>query len=464
MLDRTRESLGDAPLSDGVRLSELIDHEKREVAQRVMADPEIYELELKNIFARSWILLGHESEIPNTGDFVTRQIGEDPVILSRQKDGSISCVLNACSHRGATVCRTEQGNASVHRCIYHGWVFNLDGSFRGAPFHQDMFPDGCDNSKLGLRRARVEVFCGIIFANWDEDAEDLQSYLGDFSWYLNSIFGRAKDGYEVLGPPQRFVVDANWKAAAEQFAGDGYHAGQLHRSLADLVDMDPNNPRQWSLCDPKVSTDKGHGIICFTLKERLRRVAKDGGVDDMTPIERFQVIPPPGMMPDQVEGMTELFNPDELRLLSENPPSIGGMFPNVGIWSNLAMLPDGGASAFLSLRTFVPRGPDKFEFVMWVFAAKNATEEFRNKLRLTASFGQGAAGFVESDDAEVWPGISRAARGYIGRQNKLRYWAESGVDKPDDWPAGGNVHTGFSRDDNQWSWWSHYFKTLTAAD
>jgi phenylpropionate dioxygenase-like ring-hydroxylating dioxygenase large terminal subunit len=327
-----------------------------------------------------------------------------------------------------------------------------------------MFPDGCDNSQLGLRRARVESFCGLIFANWNEEAEDLKSYLGDFGWYVNSIFGRAKDGYEVLGPPQRFVVDANWKTAAEQFAGDGYHAGQLHRSLADLVEMDPNNPRQWALYDPKVSTDKGHGIICFNLKERLRRVAKDGGVDEMTPLERLQVIPPPGLMPEQVADMAELYSPEELRFLSENPPSNGGLFPNAGIWSNLAMLPNGGPSAFLSFRTFVPRGPNKFEFTMWVLVAKNATEEFRNKMRLTASFGQGATGFVESDDAEVWPGITRGARGYIGRQNKLRYWAQSGVNKPDDWPAGGDVHTGFSRDDNQWSWWSHYLKTLTAVE
>src|SRR5208283_5618774 len=106
------------------------------------------------------------SEIPNAGDFVTRKMGDDPVILSRRQDGGIDCLLNVCPHRGATVCREEAGNGAVFRCIYHGWIFNTDGSFRGAPFKEEMYPDGMDAARLALPKARVGVYCGIIFANW----------------------------------------------------------------------------------------------------------------------------------------------------------------------------------------------------------------------------------------------------------------------------------------------------------
>lgn len=459
MLDRADRQSANRILSDGTSVSELVDRENREVDQRVLHDAEIFRLELEHIFAKAWIVLGHESEIPNSGDFVTRKMGEDPVIAVRKPDGGIEVMLNACTHRGTMLCRTDRGNSSVLRCIYHGWIFSLDGNFRGAPFQKDMFPDGCDTAKLSLRKARVSVFAGIIFANWDEDGPSLEEYLGDFAWYLNLVFNRTNAGFEVLGPPQRFMIPGNWKSASEQFAGDGYHAGQLHRSIAELFKLDPNNPEQLSLRDPKVTTKGGHGFICFSMIERMRR-AGHVGVESLTPMERLSIMPPSGVNKELVPELPDKLSEDELRILSENPPSNGGLFPNVGIWSNATVLPDGSPSSFLSFRTFVPHGPDKFEFIMWALVARDAPEEFRDQLRLSASFGQGATGFIEGDDAEVWPAMSTVSKGFIGSQNKMRYWAKSEHNPPGDWPAGGSVHTEFSRDDNQWSWWSRYFDYL----
>lgn len=445
-------------LFDGVQVSDLIDRNKREVDQRVLNDAEIHAMEMAQIFAQTWIVVGHESEIPNAGDFVTRHLGEDPVIVVRARDNAIECMLNACSHRGATVCRTEVGNSPVFRCIYHGWVFNLDGSFRGAPFQNDLFPKQCETDKLGLRKARVEVFCGIIFANWDEDAPSLEEYLGDFGWYLRGIFGRAD--YEVLGPPHRFTQRANWKTASEQFAGDAYHASQLHRSLSELVPLNPNDPKHWSLLDPNVGTDEGHTAICFSLNERLRRASKEN-VEGLSAIEKLMILPPPGMTSEQVPEMAKRFSDEELNLLARNPPSQCALFPNAAIWSNTAPMPDGRSfSSFLSLRCYVPKGPDKFEFIMWTFVAKGSSEAFREDVRTVTSFGQGAVGFVEGDDAEVWPGMTDNASGSMGGKNKLRYMVTSEPETPPDWPAGGYVYSGFSSDDTQWSWWSRYFDFL----
>ena len=446
-------------LADGTPLAALIDHDRREVAQRLFSDPEIYQWELKNIWAKSWIIVGHESEIPNPGDFVTRRIAEDPVIVTRRPDGSIDCVLNVCPHRGALVCREEAGNSPVFRCIYHGWIFNTDGSFRGAPFKEEMYPEGMDAKRLSLPKARVGIFGGFIFANWDESAPSLDDYLGDYKFYLNLIFNRTANGVEVLGPPQRFVINANWKTASEQFGGDAYHAGQLHRSLGALTGGSPNNPRDWQLHAPKVSTANGHNIICFDLGDMFR--AMTGG-KELSSMEKLHMLPPAGLPPEMLPEMLQRFSEEELELLATTPPSNGGMFPNAGVWSMYNPMYNGMPAPFLSFRTYVPIGPDKFEFYMWVLVAKGASEEYRDLMRRSTSFMQGAAGFIEGDDAEVWPGQTSAARGYVTRQQTLKYWAMTGDTKPESLPGEGQVHVGFSRDDPQWNWWKVYFDRLEA--
>jgi hypothetical protein len=210
---------------------------------------------------------------------------------------------------------------------------------------------------------------------------------------------------------------------------------------------------------PKVS-DKGHGVICFDMRPMI--AAATGGAE-LTAMQKLTMLPPPGVPRELVPELAERFNEAELNFLADTPPSNGGMFPNVGLWNATGILADHSPSGFLSLRTHVPLGPDKFEFCMWVLVARDSSEEFREEVRRNTSTSQGASGFVEGDDAEVWPGITTGSRGYIGRQNELKYWALSGDNPPEGWPAGGAVHTGYSRDDPQWLWWSRYFDYLTDA-
>lgn len=447
-------------LSDGTPLASLIDRERREISTRVFSDPEIYQLELERVFARNWIIVGHESEVPAVGDFVTRQVGDDPVILVRGKDGKIDCLLNVCPHRGATVCREESGNGSVFRCIYHGWIFNHDGTFRGAPFKEDMYGGSLDAGRAGLRSARVGVYAGIIFVNWDPSAPSLEDFLGDYKYYLDLTFDRVARGMEVLGPPQRFVIPANWKTASEQFGGDAYHAGQLHRTLGLLTGGSPTNPRDWQLHATKVSTASGHGIICFDLTDLFDQLS---GGQPLSAMEKLEILPPSGIPREMLPEMVERLSKKDLEFIATTPPGNGGMFPNAGVWSMYNPMHDGVPYPFLSFRTYVPRGPDKFEFCMWVLAAKGASEEYRDTMRRSTSFMQGAAGFIEGDDAEVWPGQTAGSRGFIGRQETLKYWAMTGDHKPEGWPGAGHVHAGFSRDDPQWNWWQRYFDQLLEA-
>src|SRR5690606_3621256 len=109
-------------LSDGTLITDLVNRSTREVQLRVHSDREIYDLEMERIFGKTWLLLGHESEIPEAGDFVVRNMGEDSVIVARGDDGKIHVSLNVCPHRGMRVCIADEGNANVHTCIYHGWA------------------------------------------------------------------------------------------------------------------------------------------------------------------------------------------------------------------------------------------------------------------------------------------------------------------------------------------------------
>src|SRR5271154_5301661 len=186
------------------RAEPLVHLERHEVSARAITDPDVYRAEHDRLWPKCWLLLGHDSEIPEPGDFVTRYMGEDVVIVTRDRTGEIQVLLNSCPHRGMAVCRVDMGSVSTFTCPYHGWSFGLDGGLRGMPVgNEKLEGDMYDKSELGLKRARVGVHVGMIFATFDENAPSLVEWLGEAAWYLTLNYGRSKGGMEVLGPPQR---------------------------------------------------------------------------------------------------------------------------------------------------------------------------------------------------------------------------------------------------------------------
>ncbi len=95
--------------------------------RRIFTDQEIFELEMKYIFEGNWIYLAHESQLPNPGDYFTTYIGRQPVVITRDKDGGLHCLINACAHRGAMLCRRKTDNRTTFTCPFHGWTFRNDG-------------------------------------------------------------------------------------------------------------------------------------------------------------------------------------------------------------------------------------------------------------------------------------------------------------------------------------------------
>src|SRR3954451_23081963 len=110
-------------LRTGEALEDIMRPAEGLISRRIFTDPEIHEMEIEKIFGKAWFYLGHESELPEPGDMISRPCGVDPAILVRDDDGVVRVFLNSCRHRGMRVCRTDRENGSFLRCPYHGWVY-----------------------------------------------------------------------------------------------------------------------------------------------------------------------------------------------------------------------------------------------------------------------------------------------------------------------------------------------------
>ncbi len=142
-----------------------------------MTSPEIFELEQQRIFDTCWLYLGHESEVPNPGDFVRRDIAGRPIFFVRsRRTGQINVFYNTCTHRGATICRQDTGNARSLQCFYHAWTFNTDGELIGVP-DEESYGGYWDRKKMALQSPRVENYRGFLFVTFNPEAEDLITYL-----------------------------------------------------------------------------------------------------------------------------------------------------------------------------------------------------------------------------------------------------------------------------------------------
>ena len=114
------------------QIAALVDTEHGMISRRIFIEPEIYEAELRQIFARCWLFLCHDSQIARPGDFLTTTMGEDPVLVVRDSGGTVGAFLNVCRHRGNRLCRADDGNAASFICAYHGWTFANNGHLTGV--------------------------------------------------------------------------------------------------------------------------------------------------------------------------------------------------------------------------------------------------------------------------------------------------------------------------------------------
>ena len=204
------------------------------VHRKAYVDPEIFDLEMERIFERQWIYIGHESQIPNPGDYYRARVGRQPMIMTRDHKGQIHVLYNRCPHRGAQLCTARKGNAGkLIRCSYHAWMYELDGRLESVPAIGDYENTGFDinDPKFHVRKApRADNYRGFWFASLADQGPDLVTHLGGAKQAFDQLVDRAPDGEtEVVGDCFRMIQKSNWKIFLENQI-DVSHPGATHES------------------------------------------------------------------------------------------------------------------------------------------------------------------------------------------------------------------------------------------
>lgn len=398
--------------------------------QWVLTDPDVYRLEVERVFANTWYFLGHESELPNPGDYVTRWYVADPILLCRDRNGEVQAFLNSCMHRGTMLCTADGGNRKSFTCPYHGWTYSLDGDLIGIVAGDQVYGDELDKSAWSLRKVpRLESYHGLIFASLNPDVEPLEEYLNGLGWYLDILVGRTDDKMEVVGAPLKWVVDANWKIGSENFGGDAYHTAMTHRSTVELG-LSPKDPL-FASYGHQVVLDGGHGLNIITASPKVTNQPPYQGQPEV-------------MWPNFERNLT----PEQLEVFRTTAVIDGTCFPNLSFLSPMHGAGGGGhLTNFLTLRQWRPLGPDKVEIWSWFLADKQAPEDFKQESykRYVNSFGP--AGTLEQDDTEIWTRITDTSKGLLARDkemnydNVMNYVMGMGRVEPDtEWPGPGTAY------------------------
>jgi p-cumate 2,3-dioxygenase alpha subunit len=221
-----------------MNVDELVIDDREEGTFRVhrssMTSQDIFDREREAILENCWIYLGHESEVDNNGDFVSRTVMGRPLIMVRDSEGTIRAIYNTCTHRGATLCREEKGNARFFTCFYHAWSFNTSGDLLTLPDAEGYGPK-FDKSERALNTPeRFESYRGFHFVGFNENLPSLSDYLAGAKKYIDLVVDQADEGMRMVDGSNQYATNANWKLLVENSL-DGYHAFPVHATYFSYV-------------------------------------------------------------------------------------------------------------------------------------------------------------------------------------------------------------------------------------
>ncbi|MGE3295274.1 MAG: aromatic ring-hydroxylating dioxygenase subunit alpha [Geminicoccaceae bacterium] len=400
-------------------IDELVHADHGVVSREIFASDELFRQELTHIFARAWLMVGHESLIPKPDDYFVSRMGTESVILTRDRQNRIHVLLNSCAHRGMKLCRYDSGNNRAFSCPYHGWSFSTDGNLVetpgglvGVPGFDSYYKGELDKKAWGLKRvAHVYNYKGSIWATWDPDAPPFLDYLGGMRIYLDSLLDHrdGRDGgSEVIGGIQKWRARCNWKFPPENFIGDKHH-DISHRS-ADLVGVGPSpgkgrrdlTTKRMCIAFP----DLGHGTIA-----RLPH------------FEEYDYIPQYRGVPVLEDYFRQIYE-DRVRNLGNRmratPHATSTIFPNMSFH---ALQPR-------SIGLFHPISPTETEIWRIYLVDRDAPEVVKKMTHHYNLSYHGPAGMAESDDMENWACATEACQGTMARTMDFNYQMGLGHAEP----------------------------------
>ncbi|WP_432557854.1 aromatic ring-hydroxylating oxygenase subunit alpha [Granulicoccus sp. GXG6511] len=397
--------------ADTTRSADLVTDDR--VEGRLYTDPEIFEEEMQKIFYKSWVWVAHESEIPQAGSFKTTFVGQQPVIVVRDRKGNFNTLLNRCRHRGATVCDQPNGKANGFTCPYHNWSYGLDGKLRGVPYPEG-YEDILDKADFPLGKLRTESYLGMIWATFNADAEPLEDFLGDAKLWMERFF-KQTNGYptKVIGT-HKFRFNGNWKIQLENTT-DGYHFPMVHKSWMTSVDEETADMMSFMNDPEAVTHNLGNGHSVAIMATAHMDLDIDDGTEEIQP--RFH------HLVEQLES--DGYSEAEIRRMMR---SMHGCGFNLNTFPNVAM-----SSAFF--RVLIPISVNETEIWHMALGMEGGPEYVnQERLRIHEHF-QGPFGFGSPDDAEGWDRVQIGAGADPAMPIMVNRGLNREVTSPEGWPT-----------------------------
>ncbi|WP_323019301.1 aromatic ring-hydroxylating dioxygenase subunit alpha [Pararhodobacter sp.] len=362
------------------RIESLI--EPARVHSRLYTDRAIFEEEMRRIWHRTWVYIGHESEVPNANDYVTKSIGPTPVLMVRDRQGEIRLLLNKCPHRGNQLCAYKQGNRATFTCPYHSWTFANTGELMGYAL-----PDGYEDvSKTGVglgKVARIGIYRGFVFGSMAAEGPSLMEHLGGAKAALDQLCDNSPTGeLELTAGFLQHRTKANWKFMLENET-DGYHPGFVHSSIFQVTKSGIAN--LYGKDSTALTRDYGNGHTEFDLRPEWRRLD--------TPLKWFGTSEE--RLPDYTAAMKAAYGEERARQIMIDGSPHTMIFPNLFI-------------AEIQIFVLQPMAVD--ETIQHVTAVQfKGAPDINRRLRQQTMGSVGPAGLLLADDTEMYERNHRGA-------------------------------------------------------
>jgi p-cumate 2,3-dioxygenase alpha subunit len=348
------------------------------VRRDVLIDESVFEREMRTVFDRCWLYVGHESEIPKPGDFRARDVGNRPLVFWHGHDGERHVFYNSCRHRGALVCRVTEGNARGMSCFYHAWTYTSNGELSGVPDDQ-AYGENFDRAGMGLLSPpKVETYRGFVFCCFDPDAVDLTTYLGGAAEYLDLVADQSDD-LEMVPGAHEYSMDANWKLFVENSL-DGYHLLPLHKTYFTFLEETEGNKPDRHDVTRAVDLGGGHAVITVhgPWARPVARWTPALGEHNRAEVEA------------NYAGLVERFGPERAEMIGKTDRNLL-IFPNLIVNDIMGVV----------VRTITPTSAGHTKINQWSLATAGENPDLRARRLESYIAFQGPAGLATPDDLEA---------------------------------------------------------------
>ena len=357
-------------------------------------DREVYELEMKHLFCNAWIFVGHDSQVPNPGDYFTTQVGSQPVIMVRHTDRQVYVVYNRCPHKGTKIAIDRSGNTGkFFRCPYHAWSFKTNGCLLAIPLKKGYADTGLEELEAakGLKPVgAVTNYRGFVFVRLAASGIGFEEFFGGSLSSLDNMVDRSPEGrLEVSGPPLRYMHRCNWKMLVENQT-DTCHPMVAHESSAGMAiklfeesEWPPDKPKPMAMqiIAPFMSPYE------FFEEMGIRTWPNGHGHTGV----HHSIHSDYSAIPDYWEAMVEAYGETKAgEVLGENRHNTV-YFPNIMIKGPIQQL-----------RNFIPLGPDRTLAESYIYRLVGAPDLLLARTAMYNRMINAPTSIVGHDDLEMY--------------------------------------------------------------